>query len=252
MILYANHSGTISEASFRRLLSDLDVEFKFIDGPVTTGPAQGVELFFEPPFYTFWEESTHETVLETVKWFNDFLADTGPYDAVMAFSQGCIVIASALLQYKAEGKDPPFKAAIFFCGSAPLVMMRHVGFQVPDSAQKRDDASSAVLAQQADSKAILDRRGERWTGLDPSLLASEKEAHEEVSKGPYRITIPTVHIYGTRDPRYVGGLNLAGLCDVDNRQTYNHGGGHEIPRQSTVTTNIADLVRYALDEAGIY
>lgn len=168
----------------------------------------------------------------------------------MMFSQGCSLGACALLLHQAETPhlSPPFKKAIFICGGAPLPIVESLGFQVPKSVWERDLASRKALAAQADVSAILAKGTARWSGADEnSSLPSEEELRDEI-KGPYRISIPTVHIYGSKDPRFAAGVHLSGLCDPAQRKTYNHGGGHEIPRTTDVSGTIADLVRWALIE----
>ena len=229
----------------------MNVEFEFVDGPRLTRAAAGVDMFFEPPYHAYWEESTQENVMECVKWLKEYLEQNGPYDALMGFSQGSILIAATLLSYQAESKAPPFKTAFFFCGTAPLWAMEVLGFNVPETAWKRERASSIALAAQAESSAISEKRGDRWQGADAELLVPQAEAMAEV-EGPYNITLPTVHVYGSKDPKYVGGLQLSSMCTEGNRQVYNHGGGHEIPRKADVTAHIADLIRDALEEAGVY
>ncbi|KAI9369884.1 hypothetical protein BJX61DRAFT_517787 [Aspergillus egyptiacus] len=121
----------------------------------------------------------------------------------------------------------------------------------------------------ANSTAILSRGSARWTprGLDfsfactapdtglanvygtaiPSSFTIDKE--DEIRRemaGPVQIGVPTVHIYGERDPRYIAGIQLSEICVKGKRKVYNHGGGHEIPRFEAVSRAIADLVRWAV------
>lgn len=191
-----------------------------------------------------------------MKWFEEYIEKNGPYDAVWGFSQGSLLITAALIKYQSEKKTPPFKSAILFSGSPPLPAMEALGFDIPESSWKRDLASMNALSAQTDSQAILDSGGDRWagshTGDDASLFAiSEEEAQTEI-KSPYGpIQLPTVHISGSKDPRFVTALQMSGLYEPSLRKMYNHGGGHEIPRKSDVNTKMADLVQWALEEAGI-
>ncbi|KAL2048881.1 hypothetical protein ABVK25_010833 [Lepraria finkii] len=58
----------------------------------------------------------------------------------------------------------------------------------------------------------------------------------------FKIDIPTVHIYGIKDPRYTSSMQLAHFCAEDKRRVYDHGGGHEIPRTTKVSEQIAELL----------
>jgi len=129
-------------------------------------------------------------------------------------------------------------------------VLEEMGFHVSAEARERDSASRMALALQAGSSALLTRGADRWTGLkslDSGL--SEDKLRDEITS-PYRITVPTVHIYGSKDPRYAAGVHLSGICDPEKRRTFDHGGGHEIPRTAAVSTSIAGLFQWAAAQAG--
>ena len=73
-------------------------------------------------------------------------------------------------------------------------------------------------------------------GLDVSNLPAEVQ-----------IKIPTVIIYGHKDPVSPSQIQLAMLCDEAKRRVYNHCGGHEVPRRINVTQDIVDAVRWLQD-----
>ncbi|OQD77454.1 hypothetical protein PENDEC_c002G05049 [Penicillium decumbens] len=239
-------------SSFRAQLADENIEFDFVDGPHVSTPAAGVDLFYDPPYYSWYEGDGIEPIREANNWLNDYVAKNGPYDAAMMFSQGCVLGSSALLLHQEETPDlpPPFKAAIFICGGASLSVLEEMGFHVPIEARERDIASRTALALQAGSSSVMTKGADRWTGLGAQsggLL--EEELRNEI-KCPYHISIPTVHIYGSKDPRYAAGVHLSGVCDAEKRRVYDHGGGHEIPRTTAVSRSIAELVQWALQESG--
>ena len=64
-----------------------------------------------------------------------------------------------------------------------------------------------------------------------------------------KIKIPTVHIYGAKDPKYVASIQLVHFCDEKRRRTFDHGGGHDVPRLTGVSEGIAELVEWAAEEA---
>ncbi|KAJ6131645.1 Serine hydrolase FSH [Penicillium sp. IBT 18751x] len=238
-------------SSFRAQLADKNIEFDFVDGPHPSTAAAGVDLFYDPPYYAWYEGDGIETVRKAHHWLNEYIAANGPYDAAMMFSQGCVLGSSALILHQEETPDmpPPFKAAIFICGGASLSVLEEMGFHVSAEARERDTASRSALALQAGSMSLMTQGANRWTGLGAlSDGLSEEELREEI-KSPYRIPIPTVHIYGSKDPRYAAGVHLSGVCEPAKRRTYDHGGGHEIPRTAAVSNSIAELVRWALEQA---
>lgn len=207
-----------------------------------------MDLFYSPPYFSWWEADGVEPVRKACAWLNDYAAKNGPYDAALMFSQGCVLGSSALLFHQEETPHLPlpFKTAIFVCGGASLTVLEELGFHVSAEARERELASRSALASQAGSSAVLARGSSRWTGIDAIHGGlSEEELRKEITS-PYRISIPTVHIYGSKDPRYATGVHLSGICEPGNRRTYDHGGGHEIPRTEAVSTSIAELVQWAL------
>lgn len=62
-----------------------------------------------------------------------------------------------------------------------------------------------------------------------------------------RINIPTVHIYGNKDPVYPLSRQLVQLCDPTCRRSYDHGEGHGIPRKKEVSDRITALVKWAVE-----
>ena len=189
-----------------------------------------------------------EAIRASCAWLSEYIAKNGPYDAALMFSQGCWLGSSALLFHQEETPHlpPPFKAAIFICGGPSFDVLEELGFHVSAKAYEQDAASRLALDSQADSSAIKAHGTGRWTGLSSlDTDVSLEELQKEIS-GPFRISIPTVHIYGSKDPRYASGVQLAGLCDPEKRRDFNHGGGHEIPRTNFVSRTIAESIRWAI------
>ncbi|KAJ5624453.1 hypothetical protein N7510_000762 [Penicillium lagena] len=244
-------SGTIFKSqtsSFRAHLSDEDLEFDWVDGPYPTGPAAGVDLFYGPPYFSLSDGTSLEAIRSSYTWLSEYIAKNGPYDAALMFSQGCWLGSSALLLHQEETPDlpPPFKAAIFICGGPSLTVLEELGFHVSAKALERDDASRLALDSQADSSAIQRHGVGRWTGLSSlSAGVSVEELQKEITC-PFRISVPTVHVYGSKDPRYASGVHLSGICDPEKRRDFDHGGGHEIPRTDFVSRTIAESIRWAI------
>ncbi|CAG8274320.1 unnamed protein product [Penicillium nalgiovense] len=238
-------------STFRTKLPD-DIEFDFIDGPFKSDAAAGIDIFYNPPYYSFWENDSVDSIRATYDWLTEHIAKNGPYDLALMFSQGCVLGSSALLFHQEETPHlpPPFKAAIFVCGGASLGVLEEMGFPVSAEARERARASRSALAQQATSSALLAQGANRWTGLETlDSGLSEDELRKEITS-PYRINVPTVHIYGSKDPRWAAGVHLSGICEPSKRRTYDHGGGHEIPRTAAVSNSIAELFQWAVAQSG--
>ena len=231
-------------------MADQNIEFDFLDGPFECSAAAGVDLFYTGPYFSWWENDTVDGVRAAVARINEYIAKNGPYDAAMMFSQGCVLGSAALLLHQEETPHlpAPFKTAIFICGGPSMTILEELGFHVSARARERDVLSRNALMRQADNSAILTQGSSRWTGLE-SLNddLSEDQLRKEI-ECPFRVDIPTVHIYGSKDPRYAAGVHLSAICVPERRMTYNHGGGHEIPRGTQVSDAIAELVQWALAE----
>lgn len=242
-----------STASFRARLSsqNINIHFDFLDGFHEDNPAAGVDLFYPPPYYSWYESDGVEPVRTACNRLNEYIAKNGPYDAALMFSQGCVLGSSMLLFHQEEAPHlpPPFKAGIFVCGGASFSVLEEMGFHVSAAARERDLASRSALMAQAGSSAVLSQGSSRWMGmgsLDGGL--SDEDLRGEISS-PFRIDVPTVHVYGSKDPRYAAGVHLSGICEPAKRRVFDHGGGHEIPRNEAVSTEIAELVQWALAQA---
>ncbi|KAL8936840.1 MAG: hypothetical protein Q9216_004725, partial [Gyalolechia sp. 2 TL-2023] len=197
------------------------------------------------------------------------LARDGPYDGVMCFSQGCSLIASFCLYHAAETPEQPlpFKVAVFICGGIPLQVLEDVGIDVSKEAWAMNEKSALALAEQASSDAILKSGLNRWVnaegviannndgeGAPPSPLVDPTNVFGlDFTKMPkhLRITVPTVHVYGNMDPRCPASLQLAQFSDPTWRKTYDHGGGHDVPRKTDVSESIAQLVEWSALAASV-
>ena len=118
--------------------------------------------------------------------------EEGPFDGVIAFSQGAALAASLIVHKtrqlrNAPPSSPGFRCAIFFSGGVPM---------------------------------------------DPSILSESKTTFRPLSyeADGVVIEIPTAHIWGTNDDVYpTFGPVLSKLCKRDNRAEFIHSGGHDIP-----------------------
>ncbi|KAK3991408.1 putative serine hydrolase [Cladorrhinum sp. PSN332] len=247
--------------------------FDFIDAPHISPPAPGIKVLFNSTHHTWYTSkstspgspSSINSIRASHVWLEDHMALNGPYDAVICFSQGCSLVASYLLYHALEApSDPlPFKAAIFICGGLPLNVLEDVGIPVSRKAHEVNDASGALLKRKAgalsDWAANLDKikpgvgLWDDTEGLlhDPSKMPDESDVFGlDFTKVPreLRIKIPTVNIFGAKDPRWPSSLQLAHFCEAT--KMYDHGGGHDIPRSTQVSLEIAGLVEDLAREIG--
>ncbi|KAI4267937.1 MAG: hypothetical protein LQ337_008119 [Flavoplaca oasis] len=241
-------------ASFRARLNK-SFSFDFVDGFLPSPAAAGIDLFYPPPYYSFWNTFAIPDVRKAHAWLRDLLARDGPYDGVMCFSQGCSLIASFCLYHQAETPDEPlpFKIAIFICGGAPMQALEDLGIEISQEARDVDNKSARALAEQASTDAILKSGLDRWQNNHGALSSPEGRLDPsnvfglDFTKMPLhlRIKIPTVHVYGNKDPRCPASLQLSHFSDPRLTKTYDHGGGHEVPRNAEVSEKIAQLVEWS-------
>lgn len=194
-----------------------------------------------------------------ILWVEEYIEEHGPYDAVICFSQGCSLIGSYLLYHAKETPDAPlpFRSAIFICGGLPLPVLEDLGLHVPQRAHELN-ARTVVLMKSKSAKLYdLDQlpKGHGLWDYTADLEHDVEELPDEsdcfgldfTSFPPdIRIKIPTVHIYGAKDPRWPAGIQLAYFCD--DRMMYDHQGGHDIPRTTKVSTRIAELVKEVIGQ----
>ncbi|KAK3294706.1 serine hydrolase FSH [Chaetomium fimeti] len=249
-------------AAFRSKLPP-NYTFDFLDAPFRTAPAPATDVFFTSDHLTWWEHPTVDHIRRAHAFLDSYLEQHGPFDILMGFSQGCSLISSYLLYHAGvtRGGPPPFKAAIFICGGVPLPALADLGIDVSQRAERLGQMTSDLLRQRTGSLAAMAGNPEliqhgvgMWDKVadllhDPEDIPGETDVFGldyTAMPADLRIRIPTVHVLGGKDPRWPAGWQLAYFCDK--RKTYDHGGGHDIPRTSVVSATIAGMVEELASE----
>jgi hypothetical protein len=135
-------------------------------------------------------------------------------------------------------------------------VLEDLGLDVSERAHKLNDQTVVVMKRKAASLAHMAANLDQirhgvglWDDTsdlihDPAVMPEEKDVFGiDFTAVPedMRIRIPTVHIYGAKDPRWPSSMQLAYFCQ--DRKMYDHGGGHDIPRSTEVSERIAGLFR---------
>ncbi|KAJ5345344.1 hypothetical protein N7452_003348 [Penicillium brevicompactum] len=252
-------------ASFRLKLQSLsaDTTFEFVDGPFESDPAPDVAPFYSPPYYTFWQGKSVPAIREAHEELQAKLDRDGPYNGVLCFSQGCSLIASYLLYHERMHPDipPPFRLAVFICGGVPLPVLEDLGLPISSQASQWDEETSRLLLSKNTDTSWLIRNNaagqgvgiDRWApapGTLPVIHAAQRQHYINKSDvfgldltckpDDMRIRIPTVHICGSKDPRFPAAVQLHALCEE--APLWDHGGGHDIPRGRETSQRIAELL----------
>lgn len=255
-------------------MNPADFQFDFVDAPHPSHPAFGVDIFFPPPNYTFWKGVDPSSVEDAHRWLRAYFDAHGTYDAVMCFSQGCALISSFVLHHNNEdpGEPLPFRAAVFICGGIPLQMLADLGLPVSEHAWTINKATGKQLHELAGSAAdeiralIAAGRNTEHKGLWDKTERLQHDVQDrnfppdasdvfglDLTRFPdgLKIDMPTVHVYGIKDPRYPASIQLAHFSNPDRRRVFDHGGGHEIPRTTAVSQKIASLLIWLQGELGV-
>ncbi|KAJ5593707.1 hypothetical protein N7537_010611 [Penicillium hordei] len=272
----AGTSGAIfraQTAAFREKLDPIRHTFDFIDAPHPSTAGPGISAFFPEPYFSFYRSTDLEEVGKTHQWVLRHLhSQAEPYDALLCFSQGCAVAVSMIFAHQNENPEVelPFRAVVFICGGPPLPILADWGIPIPRSAWEVNERTGRELWEQANSKESLLVARRAKIEPSPSRMATWFPGTDNLeSEDPYtlpaidlrdvygldltkfpescRIHLPTVHIYGRRDPRCPSARQLALLSDANQRLVYDHGGGHEIPRTTQVSEAIAGAVDWLED-----
>lgn len=252
-------STNLLSAAFRAKLGP-DYVFTFVDAPFPCAPAPGIRVLYESGHYAWWPQQTVPLIRGSHQRLVDIIQDSGPYDVLCCFSQGCSLAFSFLLYHARETPHEPlpFKAVVFICGGIPFPVLEDLGYKVSPRAYKINDqtvkimkAKAANLATMAANPGMIKVGVGLWddtTDLvhDPAVMPEKEDVFGlDMTTVPEdsRIKIPTVHIYGAKDPRWPSSTQLAYFCEEASRRMYDHGGGHDIPRSTLVSERIAGLFR---------
>ncbi|KAF3403575.1 hypothetical protein F1880_009572 [Penicillium rolfsii] len=257
----SGRANRLNTASFRLKLESLapNTTFEFIDAPFESDPAPDVVPFYSAPYYTFWQGSSVPAIKAALDRLQAKLDRDGPYNGVLCFSQGCSLVASYLLYHERIRPDvpPPFRLAVFICGGVPLPVLEDLGFPISQEAQEWDDETRRLLLSKTTDHSWLNRKNrpglgaatDRWApvpGTCPIIRGSEHPTSVfgldfTLKPADIKIRIPTVHICGSRDPRFPSAVQLHALCEEE-APLWDHGGGHDIPRGKEISQRIAELL----------
>lgn len=141
-------------------------------------------------FVAWWDEKNiTSSAKECLDHLDAYIASEGPFDGIIAFSQGATVAGTYLahrmkLSPEKERAHPTFKCAVFMSSNGV--------YEINDSP---DDGSIRLLTPEEDGEAIQ---------------------------------IPTAHIWGCNDTTVNSELTRQ-MCSSAMRESYVHSGGHEVP-----------------------
>ena len=161
-------------------------------------------------FLQYADDSDPKSCLRALLDLDAYIKEEGPFDAVMAFSQGA-GLAASLLVYRMQQDpqqarlSPVFRCAVFFSGGIP-------------EDPKGVEAAAAAGTRTAEGEENTTTNA----GATPRRLMSFEEDGEIIA-------IPTAHIWGRNDTVYpTFGPVLSRMCKSSQREVLIHEGAHEI------------------------
>lgn len=229
--------------------------FDFVDAPYSSSPAPDIPLFYDPPYYAFYDGSDTKSIRASHDWLKAKLDCDGPYDGALGFSQGCAVVSSYLLYHQRHHPELPLplKFAMFICGGIPLQVLEDLDVSVSEQAKQVDQRTKNQLFEKTSGGITADRwqHSEHAAEVSIAINDSRNVFGLDLSKmgEELKIKIPTVHVFGENDPRCPASIQLAHLCHPYARKLYNHKGGHEIPRNKEVSEELAKLLQWCANRA---
>ena len=168
-----------------------------------TGATLGVEDLVPSSegYFAFYDPESPSSVLSALDDLEEYVAQEGPFDGIMGFSQGAALAAMLIIRQNSSihgESDTPFQVGVFICAAIP---------------HKEAALRSGVVEY-----------------LDPAVDGQP-------------VKVPTANIIGNKDPHVINGVTLGHLCQERGKVVFDHGGGHEIPRQpKEITAEIAQAI----------
>ncbi|PVH92932.1 hypothetical protein DM02DRAFT_677174 [Periconia macrospinosa] len=116
------HGGGTNNRIFELQLASIRYDlgpgnsFEFVEGCLAHGMFPGIDSLVAPSdgFFAYFDPHSAKSIINAVDDLQKYVETEGPFDAVLAFSQGCGLAATWLAT--AHGKNYAIKAAVFFSG----------------------------------------------------------------------------------------------------------------------------------------
>ncbi|CCC11071.1 unnamed protein product [Sordaria macrospora k-hell] len=194
----------------------------------------------------------------------------------MGFSQGCSLLMSYILyRYQEHVTNPqvadttkfelPFKGVMFICGGPSLPVLQDLGVPVSEKAWEVNNKTAELLHKRteklkykADNPDTIKRGEGLWDEVGDLVHDPTSKKHlrdlkdvfgldftdERMRKavGDLGQIVPTVHVYGAKDPRWPASVQLAQLFEGGLNERFDHSGGHELPRTTECSMKVAELM----------
>ncbi|UQC81181.1 menadione-induced gene-4 [Colletotrichum lupini] len=203
---------------------------------------------------------TTESVTAAHRHVKSIMAEKGPFDGIMGFSQGAAVAVSMILRHQLETPSTPplFKFAILIGSPLPFSHSLMYGIDTRDYFGVSCNVDCSILARYNRPNKVptyLITPDRYLKDDDDEDFHRTEEACQQPTAAMFyqmfhstsdevRMDIPTVHIFGRRDPWYLHSKDVLELACAERASVLEHCYGHEVPRH--LSEEICDLIESAV------
>jgi hypothetical protein len=192
-----------------------------------------------------------------VDHLDSVIDEAGPFDGAIGFSQGAALIVAHLHQCEVDGSPSPFKFALFFSSVLPCSIDMAFGGRLLDRicplGQRAKTVEEALFINLLNETVIPAQMhncmlpdfdiGRYWSD---NISGAPRLMHAAFTET--KIHIPTVHITGKKDAKFM--INMANaaysLCDERTAKRMEHSGGHSPPQNGVEARSAVRALEWAI------
>jgi len=238
-------------AGFRSQLDDF--EFEFVQGTIEhakEGTAIYTETFADNGLWEYYDLMDPYNVMETEQELLQLVAEDGPYDGVLGYSQGASLAMQAIIRFAVDNPTAtadqfPFRFAIFINCTTPLRIMEATETCTPDIPSD-DEVDANLYRFLARANPLLDT-----SSLFTARLANGRRVmtdntitltKADVAYDGQLVKMPTLHIRCPEDKEQFG-KEAEQLCEKTGVRQFFHHHDHDFPRGYDEMRAIAMAIR---------
>ncbi|KAJ5720184.1 serine hydrolase FSH [Penicillium malachiteum] len=251
-------------------MADPTWEFHFLAGDIPCEPALGANNF--PPPYMCYNnvfDPEHEALAHDL--IEDEFIQHGPFEGVVAFSQGAATITSYLVERVASNptESLPLRFLVLCSPTLPLASDRALCERFIENLNDADK----LRLQSGDMSQIADISGpvQPAVQLMADVLEATREATHQplgyyfdrpIDKVPWalnpdfcdaRLSIPVFHVRGKSEPVAFAQCTrwISSFFDLKKQRFFEHTAGHDIPRSTSEIRRMISGIEWAVAQSGL-
>lgn len=211
---------------------------------------QGVSAIFPGPYLAWHPEIPSESELTAARdLVLEVLAEEGPFDGLMGFSQGAALAAGLILQHS-DQVHPLVDCAVFICGNLPWMLQSELTTtrQKYNAACQTNEVFDSENGIQdpisLEEEPIREKLNSSFCDISQDLQSRAGLLHP--ANSPLRFPIPTAHIFGGhKDSYFEMSKALIELGnDIHGVKVLDHRAGHVVPRSEYDTDKMAETISW--------